>query len=407
MNYELFIARKIIFGKENSARVAAPVIRIAIAGVALGLALMIVAVAVVTGFQKEIREKVIGFGGHIQITPLDLNSSFEKKPLDLSQLNLDEISKADPNIIHYQVFATKAGIIKTEKEIEGVVLKGIGVDFDWNFFKKNLIEGTVFNTTDSATSNETMISKITASKLNLKTGDEILLYFVQQPPRMRKLKISGIYETGLEEFDKIYALCDIRHIRKLNNWSETQAAGIELFLNDFEKCDESNQLVNSQLGYNTSSKTIRQLNPQVFDWLGLQDMNAVIIIGLIILVCGMNMISALLILILERTKTIGILKSLGASDRSIRKIFLFVATGLLSFGILIGNILGYLLCFIQAHYSLIKLDQQSYYIPSVPIHFSSEYFMMLNAGTIMACVVFLIIPTSVISRISPVKAVRF
>lgn len=406
MNYELFIAKRIIFGDNAENKISKPIVRIAIMGVALGLAVMLLAIAIVTGFQKEIRNKVIGFGGHILIANYDSNSSYEVKPIDKKQDFYPSLNTFS-GVKHIQIFATKAGIIKTNDAIEGIVLKGIGSDFDWNFFKNKIVEGNPFLVNDSLKSNAVLISKYTAQRLKLKVGNDLLVYFIQQPPRMRKFKVSGIYETGLEDFDKIYVLCDIAHIQKLNDWTENQVGGFEVLINDFNQIDEMGKKVYAAIGYNLNAKTIKEIQPQIFDWLGLQNINVIIIIVLMVLVAGINMISALLIIILERTQMIGIIKALGAKSWSIRKIFLYTASYLIGVGLLFGNFIGIILCLLQKYFGIVTLDQSSYYVSVVPIHFSIPVILLLNAGTLVVCVVMLIVPSYIITKITPIKAIRF
>jgi lipoprotein-releasing system permease protein len=413
LNYELYIAKKILFSKtdegpKHGAISARPVIKIAITGVVLGLAVMIIALAVVTGFKKEIRDKITGFGGHIVISNYDDNSSYEVVPIDVNP-EIYRTKDKIKGIRRVQEFATKAGIIKTDDQMEGVVLKGVGPDFDWEFFRNKISAGKLFKVdADSGTAlNEVMISRQTADRLKLKTGDKLFMYFIQQPPRSRKFTISGIYQTGLEDFDKLFVLCDIRHIRKLNDWTARQTGGYEILIDDFDKLDEISQQVYSNTGYNLNTKTIRDKYPQIFDWLELQNINVVIIIVLMLLVSGINMISALLIIILERTRMIGILKSLGAGNYSIRKIFLYTAAYLSGAGIIIGNILGIGLCLLQQKYGLISLSEESYYVSKVPINLSLIHLLLLNAGTFACCILMMILPSFIITRISPVKAMKF
>jgi lipoprotein-releasing system permease protein len=406
LNYEFFIAKRIVSGAGSGTKVTRPIVHIAILGVALGIAVMIVSVAIVTGFQHEIREKVIGFGGHIQISNYDANNSLEIKPVDRRQAFLPSLKKTE-GIQHIQVYATKAGIVKTDSAIEGVVLKGLGSDFDWTFFKNKLIQGKTFEVKDSLKSNEVLISKYLADKLNLKVNEKLHMYFVQQPPRARAFNIAGIYETGLEEFDKLFVLCDIAHIQKLNDWTPRQVGGFEVALENFNSLTASNTMVYHAIGYNLNARTVKDLYPQIFDWLELQNINVIIIIVLMVVVAGINMISALLIIILERTNMIGILKAIGAGNWSIRKVFLYTAGYLTGLGLFWGNILGLTLCFVQKHFGLIKLSQENYYVALVPINFPLSYFLILNAGTLLVCILMLVVPTFIITRISPVKAIRF
>lgn len=406
MNYELFIAQRIAFSKEKETVISRPIIRIALIGVALGFAVMIIAIAIVTGFKKEIRDKVIGFGSHIQISNFDENNSYETKPVSRNQPFLISL-KNDADIKHVQVFATKAGIIKAKGEIEGVVAKGIGSDFDWNYFSSRLIEGKIFTVKDSVRSDNVIISGNLSKKLNLHSGDDMIMHFIQQPPRARKFHITGIYETGLEEFDNLYLFCDLAQIQKLNDWSPEQVGGFEISINDFSRLDEVAEKIYNISGSELNSRTIRDIYPQIFDWLGLQNINAVIIITLMIVVSGMNMISALLIIILERIKLIGTMKALGCRSISMRKVFIYLAGYLIGRGMLWGNLVGIAFILIQKQFGVLHLDQQSYYLSFVPVNFSLTHILLLNAGTLIVCLLMMILPTMVITRISPLTAIRY
>jgi len=382
---------------------------VAIVSIILSIAVMIISVAIVTGFQTEIRNKVIGFGSHIQISKFDSNESLESQPIDKKQTFYPSFDTV-PGIRHIQIYATKAGIIKTEDQMEGVVLKGVGSDYDWSFFKNRMIDGNIFTVQDSIKSKDVIISKILASRLKLKTGDSLRMYFIQKDqtqPKGRKFHISGIYETGMEEYDRSYVIGDIAQIQSLNKWSKNQVAGFEIILNDFNDLDRMCEFVYKNIGYDLNSKNIKQMNPQIFDWLKLTDTNVVIILTLMILVAAINMISTLLILILERTNMIGTLKAMGAKNISIRKIFLYTSLNLIGKGLLWGNIVAISLCLIQQKFQIIKLSQTDYYMPYVPIHLSILPIVLLNAGTIIVCFLMLIIPSYIISKISPVKAIRF
>lgn len=405
MNFEYFIAKRII-SKKQTGTFTRPIIRIAILSIILGLSVMIVSIAIVTGFQNEIRSKVIGFGSHIQVVNYDNNNSLETSPVNRNADFIETI-KSNPEIKHIQVFGKKAGIIKTDDQIEGVILKGIDKDFDWSFFKDKIIEGAALEITDSVKSNDVMISKHLASKLKLKLDDDFLMYFIQDPPRMRKFRIIGIYETGLKELDEKFILGDIKHIQKLNNWDSSSVSGFEITIHDFDKLDEIAYFVYENIGYNLDTRSIKDLYPQIFDWLELQDMNVIIILALMILVAGINMISTLLILILERTNMIGILKAMGTQNWSVRKIFLYNATYLIGKGLLWGNIFGIAVCLIQKHFEVIKLPQDSYYVDTVPINFDWINFLFVNLGTLAICLLMLIIPSYIITRVTPVKAIRF
>ncbi len=413
MNLPYFIAERLIKGRRQETSFSRPINVIAIIGIAMGLAVMILAVSVLTGFKKQIREKVVGFGSDIQIVNFDSNLSFETTPVSDTQKFIPTIKKI-PGIRHIQVFATKAGIIKTDEEIQGVVLKGIGSDFDWNYFGSNMVEGSVFNVTDTGRTDKVIISRKISEMLKLKTGDSFAMLFVQDPPRMRKFTISGIYETSLEEFDKMYVFCDIGQIKRLNGWKDDQVSGFEIYIDDFYRMDELTAAVRDAVGYriaedqtNFKVTNIRMKYPQIFDWLNFQDVNVIIIILLMLIVAGFNMISGLLILILEKTNMIGIFKALGSEDSTIRKMFLYQAAYLIGKGLLWGNIVGIGLAFLQLKTGILKLDPSSYYIKTVPVNLELIHIILLNAGTMAAILLMLLVPSQLISRITPVKAIRY
>ena len=405
MNYERFIAGRIIKGGKGS--FSGPVVGIAVASVAIGLAVMIISVAIVTGFQKQIQEKITGFAAHIQIARFDENNSFELAPVNRFQPFYKELQQT-PGIRHIQVFGTKAGIIKTADQIQGVLMHGIGSDFDWSFFRDKMTEGKIFRVSDSAVTDSVIISRSIARLLKLNVGDPVRMYFfIDNKARGRKYYISGIYETGLEEFDRMYVFGDIAHIQKLNGWDSAQVSGFEVFIDNFRDIQKMSDMVYQKIGYELNARSIKTLYPQLFDWLALQDMNVVIILLLMVLVAGITMISTLLILILERTGMIGILKALGAADLSIRKVFLYNAGYIITKGMLWGNITGLLLCFIQMKFHPVGLPQESYFMSYVPVNINLLHVLLLNAGTILVCVCMLIIPSFIVSKISPVKAIRF
>lgn len=413
MNFPYFIAQRLIKGRKEETSFSRPINIIAIIGIATGLAVMILAVAILTGFKQEIREKIVGFGSHIQIMNFDSNISYETTPVSDTQSFIPEL-KNIPGIRHVQVFATKAGIIKTDEEIQGVVLKGVGSDFDWSYFSSNIVDGTVFTVSDTARTDNVIISKKISDMLRLKTGDSFAMHFVQDPPRMRKFTVSGIYETSLEEFDKIYVLCDIWHIKRLNGWNETMVSGFEIFIDDFDDLQAKTGEVRDAIGYRVAEEetqfrvtSIRSKYPQIFDWLNFQDINVIIIIILMLVVAGFNMISGLLILILEKTNMIGILKALGSDDKAIRKVFLYQASYLIGKGLLWGNLIGLGIAYLQLSTGIISLDPSSYFIKTVPINLELSHILILNAGTMAAIILMLLVPSQLISRISPVKAIRF
>ncbi|MEA3446854.1 MAG: ABC transporter permease [Bacteroidota bacterium] len=413
MNTELYIARRLLKGKKNKQNYSRPIVNIAVAGIALGLIVMIIAVSVLTGFKQEISDKVSGFGSHIQVTNYDSSSSYETKPITENQDWQDEVRELD-HVTHIQRYITKAGIIKTEAYLEGVMLKGVDTDFDWSFFEKYLIEGSIPEITDSTTSNDVLISENLARRLKLNTGDDIRMYFIQEPPRMRKFEISGIYNTQLEELDKVFIFVDIKHLRKLNNWDENQISGFEILIDDFDYLFETDMAVTRIVGNNYSpdleSLRVRNITaqyPQIFDWLNLQDTNMWVILILMVVVAGFNMVSGLLIIILERTNMIGILKSMGTTNFSIRKVFLYHAVFLISRGLLWGNLFGIGLCLLQQQFGIIKLDPGSYYVSMVPINLNIVHILILDAGTMLVTILMLILPSMLVTRISPSEAIKF
>jgi len=407
VNFEFFIASRIFLkGKANFSK---PIVRLGIFSVALGLSVMILSVAIVTGFQEQVRDKVIGFGSHIQVNSYEVNSSLEDSPISIYQNFYPFIDSID-GIRHIQVYANKAGILKTEDQIEGVILKGLGSDFDWTYFRDKIIEGQSFDVKDESTTNSVIVSKNLASKLKLKLNDPLRMYFINNDelqPRGRKFNISGIYETGLEEFDKLYILGDIGHIRKLNKWKGDEVGGFEILIDNFNNIDEMHDLVNNVVGYELNAKSIKDIQPQIFDWLSLHDMNVYIIIALMVLVAGITMISTLLILILEKTNMIGILKALGTKNISVRIIFIANAVYIIGLGMIWGNLLALGLSVLQLKTGLFTLNQESYYVSEVPVNFQLIHYIIINAGTLFVCTLMLLIPTFIITKISPVKAIRF
>ncbi len=413
MNSEIFIARKLIFSRDREKSISRSILDVAVFGISLGLAVMIVAVAVVTGFKNEISRKVVGFASHIQILNFDSNISYETQPISSEQEFLEEL-RGDPEIKNIQVFATKAGIIKTKSDIQGVVLKGVGPDYNWDFLENYLQEGSIPVIPDSAPTNNVLISKYIASLLKLKLDEDFLMYFIQDPPRMRRFTVAGIFETSLEEFDKIYVFGDIRHIQRLNDWSPQQISGFEVNIADFSELEEETYRVMNSVGFGFEEDgsrlkvvNIRDKYPQIFDWLNLQDMNVLIILILMLVVAGFNMVSGLLILILDRTNMIGILKALGSPNVSIRKIFLYQSGFLILKGLFWGNVIGIGICLVQKYFGIIELDQSSYYLTTVPINLNTLHILALNLGTAAIILVMLIIPSMLISRISPARAIRF
>lgn len=413
MNIELYIARKLHFSKDSDKKVSGPAIKIATAGIAIGIAVMILSAAIVTGFKKEIRNKVIGFGSHIQITNFDNNSSYETKPISISD-SLLTILKATNGVKHIQQYASKPGIIKSDNTIEGVVLKGIDANFDWTFFDKNMIKGSHIEIDSTKRNNNIVISEYMARRIGADIGDSFICYFFQNDIRVRKFTVKGIYNTNFTDFDKLFALVDISHIRKLNKWLPSQASGLEITLNDFENLEPVSDEIflkvankfNSN-GEGLRSRTIKQQNGQIFGWLELLDMNVWVILILMVAVAGFNMVSGLLILILERTNMIGILKSVGSENWSIRRVFIYLSAFIIGRGLLWGNIIGIGLCIIQLKFGLFKLPPDNYYIDTVPINLQLSHIILINIGTIISTIVMMILPSHFITKIRPSETVRY
>lgn len=407
LNFEFFISRHII--KTGKGSLARPPVRIAVISVALGTAVMIVSLAVLMGFQEEIREKVSAFNAHVQITAFDQNVSYETRPIAPEQEFLSTLSQ-NPYVKHLQPFATKAGIIRTKTDIQGVVFKGVDPTYDWSFFEARLDEGRLPLFQDSAASKEVLVSRKLANMLQLKTNDDIRMYFVvegEAKPRGRRFTISGLYNTGLEEFDKMLVFGDLRHIRKLNGWDTTEVGGYEIYIKDFSKLDQAGVSIYEATPYNLNARTVKEVFPQIFDWLELQDVNVLIIMCLMILVSVMAVTSSLLILILERTSFIGVLKAMGTQNWALRKIFLHVSGYVILKGMLWGNVIGLGICYVQSNYKILTLPQESYYMEYVPVSVHLTQLLALNLGSFVVCTLVLLIPTMVISSITPIKAIKY
>lgn len=416
MNTELFISKRLFFDKANRKLLSQRIIRIALTGISLGLAVMIVSVAVVTGFKNEIRNKVIGFGSHIQLVNYDSNSSYETQPISKNQPFLEDVRQVG-GVNYLQPFATKPGMIKTDEYIQGIVFKGVDTDFHWDFFKQNLLEGRVPLFNDSSRVNEIILSKYVSDLLHLKLNDKAVIYFINENeviPRLRQMEVCGIYDTGFEEFDKLFILGDLKQVQRLNDWNNDQVTGFELILNRFDKLDEIEQEIRSIIiSYRSEdaevirTESITRMYPQIFDWLDILDMNVWIILLLMVIVASFNMVSGLLVLILERASMIGVLKAMGSQGWSIRKIFIYLSVFLTGRGMLWGNLIGIAIVALQSIFHIIKLDPSSYYVSFVPMNLSLLHILLLNLGTVAITSVILIIPSWLISKISPDKTMRF
>ncbi|WP_152287336.1 ABC transporter permease [Flavicella marina] len=410
MNYELFLAKRFTASKKHKSSISAPIIKIAITAISLGVLLMLITVATGVGLQDRIREKISVFKGHIQITSYDNNTSEStQNPIAKNQDFYPDFSNLN-GVVKVQPFASKGAVIRTEKDFEGVVLKGVDTDYDWSGLSEYLIEGSIPKISNQV-SNQVLISSILANRLGLHTNDTFDMYFIKdrgnRMPNRRVFTVSGVYNSGFKDFDESYVLGDIKHIQKLNKWSEGQVGGFEVFVNDFSRINELGAGVYKEIDPMLNSETILEMFPTIFDWLKLFDTNIAVIIGIMILVAGINMITALLVLILERTQTIGILKALGSSNWSIRKLFLYNASYLILRGLVIGNVLGISLLLIQKYFSVISLNPETYYVSSAPVSINVWHVLLLNIGTLVLCLLMLIIPSYIITKITPAKAVKF
>lgn len=410
MNYELFLAKRIIAAKQYKSSISSPIIKIAITAIALGIVIMLISIATGVGLQHKIKEKISGFNGHVQITNYeDNNSQITVSPVSTVQDFYPRFKNID-DIKSVQIFATKAGIIRTDSDFEGVIFKGVGSEFDWSFFKSYLTNGSILNFNDEI-SDLVLLSKITADRLKLKVGDNFNLFFVKddpnKPPNVRKLTIAGIYNSGFKEFDENYVIGDIRHIQRLNKWDNNEIGGFEVLIKDFDELEEKGNAIYNSVPSILNAQTISEKYPAIFEWLQLFDTNIIVIIGIMILIAGINMITALLVLILERTQMIGILKALGSSNWSIRKVFLYNAAYLVAIGLFWGNLIGISLLLIQKYTGIIQLNPESYYVSEVPVYIGIEYILILNIGTLILCLIMLLIPSYIVSKISPVKAIKF
>ncbi|WP_188051282.1 ABC transporter permease [Flavobacterium sp. GP15] len=410
MNLEYFIAKRLITAKDYKSSISAPIIKIAISAIAIGMIMMIISVATGIGLQQKIREKISAFNGHIIISNYDNN---------LSEVTLVPISKKQDfypkfnsvsGINHIQAIATKAGIIRTDNAFEGIVLKGVGKDYKWNNIKEYLVSGRIPDFSKKL-NEEVVISQFLANRLNLKVGDSFNTFFIKEEqnklPISRRFKITGIFNSGFQEFDATYIIGDIRHLQRINKWNADEVGAFEVFLDNFNDIKVKGEQVYEQTGSTLDTKTIIEKYSYIFEWLQLFDFNIIVILVVMILVATINMVVALLVLILERTQMIGILKALGADNWSVRKIFLYNAFYLIIRGLFWGNLIGISLLLIQQHFGIIKLNPENYYVDQAPVYLNWGYIIALNFLTIGICFLVLLIPSYIITKISPVKAIRF
>jgi len=422
MNFSNFIAKRILNKGQEKKTISSPIVKIGIIGIALGLAVMIITMAVVTGFQQQIVNKITTFSSHLQINDFNQNQSLEPNPITFSNQLLEKIRTTD-NVKQTQAFATKNGILKTKTDNEGIILKGISYDYDWNNLKPYLAQGDLLDIKKDSINKDILISQTLASKLHLKLNQKLLIYFmtkkklvdttfngqnqIDYEPRVKEFYVKGIFNTGFSDFDKNLVFVDLKHIQKLNYWKENEVAGYEVYLKDFNLLETSLEKLNDVVGYNYTISSVKQLNSSIFSWLEMIDVNAIIIITLMVLVAAINMISALLILILERTNLVGILKALGLANESVRKIFFFVSIQLLAKGLVFGNIIGIGFCWAQLQFKFASLNPETYYLEFVPINFSITHILLINVGTIITCLIMMFLPTLILNKITPIKAIRF
>jgi lipoprotein-releasing system permease protein len=410
LNLEYFIAKRLITARDHKSSISAPIIKIAIAAIAIGMIMMIVSIATGIGLQQKIRQKVAAFNGHISITNYDENQSqLSITPISTRQ-DFYPIFKNVSGINHIQAVATKAGIIRTETAFEGIIFKGVGKDYQWDNLKEYLVAGNLPNLNNQL-NEEVLISEFLSNRLNLKVGDRFNTFFMKedtnQKPNLRVFKITGVFNSGFQEFDASYIIGDIRHLQRINKWSPDQVGAFEVFVDDFDTIQEKGQEVYEQTGSSLDTQTIVEKYYYIFEWLKLFDFNIIVILIIMIAVATINMVVALLVLILERTQMIGILKALGANNWAVRKIFLYNAFYLITKGLFWGNTIGIGLLLIQQKFGIIKLNPENYYVNQAPVYLDFGFILLLNLGTILICLLILLIPSYIITKISPIKAIRF
>lgn len=409
MNLEYFIAKRLTAAKSHKSSVSSPIIKIATVAIALGILMMIISVATGIGLQRKIREKVSAFNGHVIISNFDDNQSqVNTVPISTSQNFYPEFNLVE-GVKHIQAVANKTGLIRTDETVEGIVLKGVGQDYDWNNIKEYLVQGKLPKISDQLT-DEIIISEFLASRLKVKLNDVCRTYFLKEGGKgynLRSFKVVGIFNSGFQEFDANYIIGDIKHVQKINKWQKDQVGQFEVFLNDFDKIEEKGNEIYKAIPPTYNSITIAEKYYSIFEWLKLFDFNIIVILIVMIVVATINMVVALLVLILERTQMIGILKALGATNWSVRKVFLYNAFHLIARGLFWGNVVALLLLVIQKYFEVIKLNPQNYYVNVAPVYIDIPYIIVLNIGTILICLLVLIIPSYIITKISPVKVIRF
>lgn len=418
---ENILSRRLLH--RSNGKAVRPIVRLAVAGIALCLIIITIALSITSGYRKAIEKKVIDMGAHIRISNYDLNYTFDPKPFNKNQDFLNDLQQ-NPDIRHIQNFSTKVGIVKTAEQVEGVVFKGIDSTFSWDHFRDNMVSGVALDLSADTLTSGVVMSRAMAQKLQLQLGDKVFAYFVQDPPMQRRFYLQAIYETGMPEYDNTFVLADLRHVQKLNGWGHStevvvdgdtlngwrsdSVGGLEILLNDYDKIDEVGDFVNHHISFDLKAETIKQVYPAIFQWTELFDTNVIVLLIITIFICVITLISTFFIIILEQTSTIGILKTMGLTTQRIRSVFMRIGFRIILLGMAAGNVVGVGICLLQKCLHFVKLDASSYYVPYVPIEFNIGLLALVNAGVLLICLLVLLIPaTFVARRISPVTAIRF
>lgn len=395
-----------LMGSQTQERLR-PIMRLAVVGISICLVIIILSLAITTGYRQAIEQKVIDMGSHIRISNYDLNYTFDAKPLIIDDAWVQSL-RSHRDIAVVQRFANKVGIVKTADQVEGVVFKGVDTTFSQHYFQRNMLEGAFLHVADTQPSNEVVISLALSKKLHLQVGDNLYAYFVQDPPKQRKFTVSGVYETGLPENDEKFIFADLRHVQKLNGWDANQIGGLEVLIYNYDDLDAVAQYVDSQLGYRVKAETIKQLYPAIFEWTALFDTNVAVLLTITLLICVVSLISTFFIIILEQTTTIGILKTMGLSEGRVHQVFMVLGARIVLRGMVIGNAVGILFCLLQQHFHLIKLDAASYYVSYVPVSIGVGTLLCVNVALFVICLLALLLPAAYVSRrVSIITAIRF
>ncbi len=410
MKVNFFIAGRLLADKDNKNKISSPIIKIAIVSIAIGMVIMLISMATGMGLQHKIREKISAFSGHIIISNFDTNrSGLTLEPVSLRQDFYPRFKNIE-GIKNVQAFATIGGIIRTSKDFEGIIYKGVDSLYDKDLFKPYIIEGKIPDFGLSKPNDSVLISNTIAKRLNLHLHDKFNTYFIRkgsQKPQLRVFKIAGIYDSGFDDFDKTYILGDLRMVQKLYKWQDTLTGGFEVILNDFDQIDEKTNQIYENISSTLNTTSIKEKYPLIFNWLQMFDFNILMILSIIIFIAGLNMITTLLVMILEKRSFIAILKVLGSNNRRLQRIFLIQAAYIIGIGLLIGNILGLSLILLQKYFGIIHLNPETYYVRTAPVYINLKYVLMLNAGVLISILFMLLLPVLVISKIAPAKVLKY